>query len=108
MCVQAPAAGTSTAAASSSQPAAGSEGDDWAAFMDAATASGPAHSAPQPAAAAEDHWDAFQVRAFHLHSHGPTHTGAFPNGTAQKDAPCSLTQACPPRMLLFLQRNDAG
>ena len=78
MCVQAPAAGTSTAAASSSQPVAGSEGDDWAAFMDAATATGPAHSASQPAAAAEDHWDAFQVRALYLHSHGPTHTGALP------------------------------
>ena len=61
--VQVPAAGTSTAAASPSQPAAGGEGDDWAAFMDAATASGPAHSASQPPAAAEDHWDAFQVGA---------------------------------------------
>ena len=108
MCVQAPAAGTSTAAASSSQPAAGSEGDDWAAFMDAATASGPAHSASQPAAAAEDHWDAFQVRAFYLHIHGPNHTGAFPTGTAQKDAPCSLTEACRPRMLLFQQSIGAG
>ena len=77
MCVQAPAAGASTAATSSSQPAAGSEGDDWAAFMDAATASGPPHSASQPAAAAEDHWDAFQVRVFYLHSHSATRTGAL-------------------------------
>ena len=84
MGVQVPAAGTSTAAASPSQPAAGSEGDDWAAFMDAATASGPAHSAVQPAAAAEDHWDAFQVGVTQLHSHSAACAKAFHCGTAQK------------------------